>query len=825
MGNGTVEKGLAEVSVKFRKSRSFGFQEPSTYIIERLERSIGGQFVVGFGPKSSYAWFKQKVEDLWYRIPVEPGQTDIEVVFTLRKNATWTLALVDPYNNVLVRSRRQIAVDNQYAAEDAQAAIEKQQRLTAYGARRKEQDADDELKGVIRDGSGRVVLNIYEAQRRGSDEAAKLDASMNLYAKSGFLEKYRSAVVLDYFRVLNSQVSDLQEFHEFLMSKSESRLGRFVTWTGAIDRPQNLKGALAAYDSQLQRAVREFQSDHVAKKALASMALVEHYCGYASGVLKKFYDDSVAHSKRIAFAIQIAQMAIPIGASAKGLQMLCLVASEKFSYEITKKAVYGSDTSWSKTLFNAGVGTAYDAILRFGVGGLIGKIPVINGLQGIPGDIVKIAVNTLTSEIANGIGESFKGATFGEALSNLLDRLANYQTWVSASVAHTSNRYFGTHLDLPGSPAPVSVAPESDGLGDGKPDVQRTTAVSAERPRGAVPKGSAILLPIVLMFGFARSANAAAIELPSNKPVAGEVDRAPAPVDTAAARSSTALADSNRGVAEKAVPNATRKADAMASAVTAPSRISRESRGTTNATAGPEKPSKFYPAHENPASANAAKPPGGPATPFKAPVAVPIVAAIKPRRRRLRTIDDEDNEEELTAAYKRIGFHKVAHPKRYQHIPYGKYQTSKAGKDYEYSVKIRRSDGSEATVKPDDLVIAADGKRLDVVEYKHFKDADADAVITKMIEENGNILDEKIYKALQASLHYVRMEDKFSQMMNYVELAAKYPESVDRIVYRCSDDTTKLIYESFVKANLLGIYQNRPKMLRIVDKIVVIVDP
>lgn len=820
MGNGTVNKGINSITVKFEKARSFGYEEGSTFIIKKVEKVIGSHFKIDIDPHSSYVAFKQKIEDLRIQIPLEKGKKEIEIIFTLKKGYTWEWALNDPFNSFLVQSRYQLELAAQYAQEDAQAALAKQQRRTQYEARVKDEKADDQLKGIIRDGSGKIIINIYECQHRGSDYANKLNVSFALYVKSGFMEKYLRVVILDYYNLLNSEITDLQELNNFLTTESATYLGKFVTWTGAIDRPSNFANVLNLYDSLLQTALFEYKSGGSPDKALDKMGKIYGFCSYASTVLNKFYEESVSHSQRIALALQIAQMAIPIGASAKGLQMLCIVASEKFSYEITKKVVYGTDVSWGKTILNTGLGTVYDVVLRFGVSSLVSKIPIINGIGGIKGDIIKIAVNTVTTEVANSIGEAFRGSTFGEALSNLYKKLTNYEGWVTALVTHASNKCFGKYLDVPTKQvAPLSTIKSPNTKADiKKPDLKSAKNVSVDKPTGSGLKlSSTLLLPIVLLFGFSRSA-IAAVEIPS-KPSISEAQKG----DTST-KGNTSMADQkglDRGIIDKGMPLNAKKPS------TTSQEITQHSRSTDNPTEGPEKSKKEAPQKNVATPSDATKPPVVPDHDPSGipPVASPMLGALKPRRKKLKTIEDEDSDIELTAAYKKVKFKKEAHPPRYKYKPHGFYQTSKTGKDYEYVVRIKKSDGNMATIKPDNLVASADKERLDIEEYKNFKNTEADEEIMGLVKKNKDKLNKNIYKKLEEfNAHYKFLGDKIFQMMNYVELVAKYPNSFDKIVYHCSDKTTALIYDSFVKANLIGIYHDSPSLRSFVDKIEVIVD-
>ena len=181
---------------------------------------------------------------------------------------------------------------------------------------------------------------------------------------------------------------------------------------------------------------------------------------------------------------------------------------------------------------------------------------------------------------------------------------------------------------------------------------------------------------------------------------------------------------------------------------------------------------------------------------------------------------------ELTPAYRRVGFAKKANSETYRYTPYGKYQTQKTGKDYEYYLKFENSDGIPVRIYPDDL--SPSGKKMNIDEYKHLKDPAPSEEVEELLVQSKNIMTPEIMKKInQSNLHYQHMGSKFAQMMNYVEAIAKYPDSFDKVVYHCSDESTRLAYQ-FVLDNLHGIYGrgqlNKPKLLKLLDKVVIRID-
>ena len=152
-------------------------------------------------------------------------------------------------------------------------------------------------------------------------------------------------------------------------------------------------------------------------------------------------------------------------------------------------------------------------------------------------------------------------------------------------------------------------------------------------------------------------------------------------------------------------------------------------------------------------------------------------------------------------------------------------ETQRTGKDYEYKKKFINSDGIEVSIMPDDLTISDSGNRINIQEYKHLRDPGHSAKIMALIAKNNNVMTDEIYNKLRkSSKHYEQMGGKFRQMMNYVEALAKFPNSLDKVIYRCSDGAVALTYQ-YVLDNLHGIYQNKPALLKLLDKVEIIVEP
>ena len=802
MGKGIDDRGLPSLSVRFERTRD------TDYIVDRLEQAVGFNFI----GTMSMSVFRDRVDVSRISAATTSDNKQIEVLFTLVRGQSWRIARNDPAGHIMVQSRAQKALQDKYDKEDAEEQALRKRRAADYDARMEAQKNDDAAKMIIRDGQGKELLNIYAIQHRGSDYAAKLNASFEVYGRSGFNEKYLKQVVFDYYAVLNSQLTDLKDFNKFLMSESATRLGRVVTWTGGIDRP-DLTNTLDAYDGLLSRAVNAYKAGMAPELALDQIAAIESYCNHTSAVLERFYNASVSQANRIALALKIVQMAIPVGGSAAFLEVLCVEAAGKFSYAITNKIVNGSDQSWANTLGEAAVGSIRDTIMRTAVTKLVKMIPKINGISGIKGDAIKLAVNTLTSEVAQNMAGFFEGRTFGEALANLYRNLKNPDTWVAALVNHAANVGFGKYLDIPQPDIPAGkVLPE--GSGTRIEPVKKPVGVP--KKSAGIPKKPALAVAVALMFG---PATHTPVDQQANKPAITETPGA----DTATTIRPPASPERpdylNRGVGDKG-----RESKTTETSLDKPGqKVGPADRGTSIAMAGQPKPVKTGAAAPEDVPGQGSKPP---ANPSKTPVTVP--PAVPPTRRKSkpgdpRTIDDDEEGVELTRAYKRVGFARKKNSDSYRYIPYGTYQVSKTGKDYEYTLVFVNSFGIRVRIIPDDLIISESGNRIDIQEYKHLKDPVPSAEIMRDIARGNNVMTQKIYDKLnQSNAHYRFMGDKLYQMMNYVESLARF-QYLDRVTYHCSDEAVALTYQ-LVLDNLHGIYDDNPALLQLLDKVAIIVD-
>jgi hypothetical protein len=821
MGRGIDNRGLPYLSIEFE--RSLGTDD----IVDRLQQAVGFRFE----GTPSLLQFLDRVDKARFSAATTSDNKQIEILFTLMQGKSWRIAQNEPARYILVQSKAQKAVQDKYDKEDAEEAAQKKQRAANYDAAMEAQKKDDALKQIIRNGQGKVILNIYESQHRGSDYSARLNVSFDLYGRSGFDDKYLSQVILDYFAVINSQLTDLKDFNKFLMSESATWLGKSITWTGAITRP-NLTNTLELYEQQLFKTMADNKTGAPPDVVMDKLGLIWSQCQYASETLDTFWEKSVSHAQRIALAIQILQMAIPVGGSASFIESLCIEAASKFSYSIANKIVNGSDQSWASTLEMAAIGSLRDTVMRVAVSKLVSKIPKISGIGSVKGETVRFAVNAVTMQVAQSMGEFFQGATFGAAFANLYRNLKNYDTWVTALATHTATKYFGSSLDI-NRPAGPSMTRLPEGSG---------TVIEPVKKPIKIPKKPALAVAVIMMFGPA----AHGLDTHQNAPTISEKQPAdvskPVPVERPN--------NMDRGVDGKEISSKSTTPNSDSN----PQKITPEQRGTSNATAAPAKPLNKGAAGAESVLGPGQKPPTKP--PNRSPPILPPGKRKEDERKEgepppLRTVEDADAGVELTQAYKDVGFTKRKNADRrfkrkgkakdsdkdkskgeakdndivipYRNLTYGRWQVSKTGKDYEYVLYFIDSNGNEVIINPDDLEESEIPGRIDLVEYKHKNDPRVSAKIEALMAKNNNILDKGVYRKLNSNLHYKHMGDKFNQMMNYVEALARYPKSLSNVIYRCSDKSTQMTYQ-LVLDNLQGIYDSKPALLKLLNKVKITLD-
>jgi hypothetical protein len=455
MGRGTVNRGINSISIKFKKNTT-----ETINIIEKLENKLGNGYK--FAISNSYLAFEHSIENLRIHIPTEGKSTDISIVFTLKKRRSWEDALVDPSECILVQSTSQIDLENQRKTDENiknNNAIEK-------GIQQARNDKD---KGILRNIDGTIILNLSEL-RRGHGYADNLNYSFESYIKNGLVEIDLIKAIDAYHRLLVSQLQDTQDMYDWLMDESSGFVGTVVglgilapikfdlktkQFSSRILRPTHLGMILAVADVTMRSAYQEYthsrtltnlsKENQQPELILLILSQLELTITSASGILSKFFQDSIEEAHRLAFGLQILQMALPFGGAATYLEFVCLAAAHNFSSAITNKIKNGSDDSWSKTLVFAGIDSGLQEAFQFGASRLLQKI---NFSSGYSKEAISSALSTVSNEISTTVVDSFHGATFGEALSNLHQRLKNPDTWILKLVGHTATKVYGKHFEL-----------------------------------------------------------------------------------------------------------------------------------------------------------------------------------------------------------------------------------------------------------------------------------------------------------------------------------------------------------------------------------------
>ncbi|WP_457584821.1 pre-toxin TG domain-containing protein [Ensifer canadensis] len=152
---------------------------------------------------------------------------------------------------------------------------------------------------------------------------------------------------------------------------------------------------------------------------------------------------------------------------------------------------------------------------------------------------------------------------------------------------------------------------------------------------------------------------------------------------------------------------------------------------------------------------------------------------------------------EKTKAYRDVGFQRSKMGPNDQYKPWGRYQVTKTGKNYEQSAKLK--DGRE--VRIDDLEInKAAPETLNLVDYKHSKEV---TEIADILKKSKNKYDDDFFKELEKSGHWRGFADKIDQFLRQAQLVLENSKSLGQIIIRCSDSKTAHIYEHIV-ANLYG---------------------
>jgi hypothetical protein len=177
-------------------------------------------------------------------------------------------------------------------------------------------------------------------------------------------------------------------------------------------------------------------------------------------------------------------------------------------------------------------------------------------------------------------------------------------------------------------------------------------------------------------------------------------------------------------------------------------------------------------------------------------------AARRPARRPKARVGPKGlSAAEKTKAYRDVGFARREMPRGDQYKPWGRYQVKKSGKKYEQSANLK--DGRE--VRIDDLEVdKAAPEALNLVDYKHSKEV---SEVRDILRKSKGKYDDVFFRELEKSGHWRGFADKIDQFLRQAQLILENPKSLGRIVIRCSDSRTALIYESIVGSLYGNIFQ------------------
>src|SRR3954452_12854876 len=125
MGKGIDNRGLPYLSIGFERSRD------TDYIVDRLEQAIG----FTFGGTMAMSVFRDRVDKSRISAATTSDNKQIEVLFTLVQGQSWRIARNDPARYILVQSKAQKALQDQYDKEDAEEEALKKRRAANYDAR------------------------------------------------------------------------------------------------------------------------------------------------------------------------------------------------------------------------------------------------------------------------------------------------------------------------------------------------------------------------------------------------------------------------------------------------------------------------------------------------------------------------------------------------------------------------------------------------------------------------------------------------------------------------------------------------------------------
>src|SRR6266487_173250 len=104
VGRGIDNRGLPYLSIGFERSRD------TDYIVDRLEEAIGFRF----DGTLALSVFRNRIDQSLFSAATTSDNKQIEVLFTLVQGQSWRIARNNPARYILVQSKAQRALQDQY---------------------------------------------------------------------------------------------------------------------------------------------------------------------------------------------------------------------------------------------------------------------------------------------------------------------------------------------------------------------------------------------------------------------------------------------------------------------------------------------------------------------------------------------------------------------------------------------------------------------------------------------------------------------------------------------------------------------------------------
>lgn len=300
-------------------------------------------------------------------------------------------------------------------------------------------------------------LNRVHSKRPATHKKQKTDLEKELdyYFESGFETNNLKNLIKSYHATLVGMIVELEQLEEGLFKESSTLRGRVVTGTGGIEKPDWIHNSniIKKTDKNLTDTIRGYLGtiyDVDGKKitperltveeTLQRMARVERVLGIVSNQLSRFQTESIAHAHRIALGIQVLLAALPVSnvaiavrvntLKALAAQSFTLALTSNLSDTVTNKLIRGSSDGWAKIFLTASGKSVLDTIFQAGVS----KFLILPSVKPLAGSAIKAVIEHVTDAISAAIVDSFKGATFGEALLNLYNTITNPENLLLSAV-------------------------------------------------------------------------------------------------------------------------------------------------------------------------------------------------------------------------------------------------------------------------------------------------------------------------------------------------------------------------------------------------------